>query len=118
MPTTSERTSFEIFKKDRASTTLGQVSAEPLTWTVPNAVTVGAASGELIAAASGNGRLVQIKVPTTATTGIHINFGAAATTSKMFVEPGERVTYSTEQQVTAIRGGASDVTVYVASAVV
>lgn len=96
-----------------SGSSLGQVSDEPLTWTVADAVTVGAASGTLVAAATGIGRLVGISVPNTATGGVHINLGGgAATTNKYLLQPGDRIFIPTEQAITAIRAGASDVTVY------
>lgn len=100
-------------KPGQTSYSAGQVSSEPLTWTSGTKVTVGAASGTLVAAGTGAGRLVVLKVPSTATTGIHIRKdGGVATTSYMFVEPGEVREISTEQAITAIRGGGSDVDVY------
>lgn len=109
---------FQAYRLNAANVSVGQVSSEPLTWTAPNASTVGVASGELIAAATGAGRTVVITVPATATGGIHINFGAAATTSKYLIEPGKSLIIATEQQITAIRAGASDVTTYVLTGVV
>lgn len=111
-------TEFQPFKRNATSVSIGQVSSEPLTWTASDAATVGAASAELVAAGTGTGRIVRIKVPVSATTGICINFGAAATTVKHLIEPGETEFLATEQQIRAIRAGASDVTVYVSVGVV
>lgn len=111
-------TRHEIFKKDRSSTSVGQVSADPLTWADPTTVTAGAASGVLLAAAAGTGRTVWLKVPVSAATGICVNFGAAATTSDMLIEPGETIFLATEQEIRCIRAGTGDVTVYITSGVV
>lgn len=97
-----------------ASSSLGQVSSQPLTWAVTAKNSVTNASETIAAAAAGVGRTVGIKVPVTATTGICIDFGAtAATTNSFLVEPGETLFISTTQAVNAIRAGASDVDVYV-----
>lgn len=112
------QTRHEIFKRDKATTSLGQVSSEPLTWSDPDKVTATNASGALLAAGTGTGRLVWIKVLSTATTGVCINFGAAATTSDMPIEPGEAVFISTEQAINVIRLGALNCDVYVAYGVV
>lgn len=103
---------FQAYRLNAAGISVGQVSSEPLTWTSGSVATVGVASAELVAAGTGTGRTVIIKVPSTATTGIHINFGAAATTSTFFIESGEVLAIATEQQIRAIRGGGSDVSVY------
>lgn len=106
---------FHSQRQDRAASSIGQVSSEPLTWAVTAAVTVGAASGTLLAAAAGTGRLVWIKVPSSASVGIHIDFAAAAATTDMLIEPGETVFIATEQEIRAIRAGSADVTVYLAA---
>lgn len=111
-------TRFEPHRENRSNNSIGQVSDEPLTFTAPDASVVGAASAELVAAGTGTGRTVIISVPSTATAGIHVNFGAAATTNKFLIQPGGSLTLVTEQQIRAIRAGASDVTVYVLTGVV
>lgn len=100
------------------ASSIGQISNEPLTWTASDAVTVGAASGVLLAAAEGTGRVVRIKVPLSATTGICINYAAPATTAKQLIEPGETEYIPTEQEIRAIRAGAVDVTTHVSAGVV
>lgn len=104
---------FQAYRLNAANVSVGQVSSEPLTWTVTAKNSVSSTSEEIAAAGTGAGRTVLIKVPTSATTGICINFGAAATTSSYLIEPGEARSFATEQQVQAIRAGASDVDVYV-----
>lgn len=115
----SSTSHHEPFKRDKASASLGQVSDEPLTFTNDGVITVTNASGTLLAAGTGNGRQIWIKVPITADTGICINFGgAAATTSTQLVEPGETVFIPCEQAITAIRAGSTNVSVYVSHGVV
>lgn len=111
MPLLSE---FQAYRADAVGQSSGQVSEEPLNTQEANArVTVGAASGAIAAAGTGDGRLVRITVDPAGVTGIHIALGEAATTSKMRLYPGESITISTELAVNGIRGGASDVTVEV-----
>ena len=100
-----------------SGSSIGKVSDEPLTFTAPDASTVGSTSAELVAASAAPTRNVVISIPNTATGGIHINFDAAATTSKYLLQPGDRLALSTLQQIRAIRAGASDVTVYVLTGV-
>jgi hypothetical protein len=91
----------------------GQVSDENLTFGTPTKVTVGAASGVLLAAAAGDGRNVWICVPSTADTGVHVNMtGVAATTSHFLLPPGVYI-FPSAQEIRAIRGGAADVSVFV-----
>lgn len=97
-----------------ASSSLGQVSDLPLTWTVVASNSITNASEEIVAAAAGVGRTVVIVVPPGSDTGVCINFGAtAATTSSLLLPPGFYV-FNTAQAINAIRAGASDVTVYCA----
>lgn len=98
-----------------AGSSIGQVSALPLTWTAGTVNSISNASEELVAAGTGSGRTVWIKVPVGAVTGICIAFGAtAATTSTTLIEPGETVFISTAQAINAIRAGGTDVSVYTA----
>lgn len=101
-----------------SGSSLGMVSGQPMNWTVIAVNSVSNTSEEIAPAASGIGRVVRIKVPSTATTGVCINFGAAATTSSHLIEPGEAVAFNTTQQIQAIRAGSVDVNVYVVTGVV
>jgi hypothetical protein len=105
-------------KPGQTGYSVGQVSQEPLTWAVGAAVTVGAASGVLQAGGVGVGRLVWIKVPSSAAIGVYIDFGAVASAADMFIEAGESVFIATEQEIRAIRAGGSDVTVHIAVGVI
>lgn len=88
------------------------------TLTMPDVSVVGATSAEIVAAAAGTGkREITIHLPTTVTTGIHINVGAAATTSKFLLQPGNFITLNTRQQIQAIRAGIADVNAYIIIAV-
>lgn len=108
-----KNSNYQMQRQTAAGLSIGQVSDEPLTWEDPTTVTAGAASGVLVAANPGVGATVWIKVPVSATTGVCINFGAAATTSDQLIEPGEAVFLPTEQEIRVIRAGSSDVTVHV-----
>lgn len=67
----------------------------------------------LIAGGDGSTREVTISVPATADVGIHVNFDADATTANFFIEKGTRSPpFRTQQEIRAIRGGASNVTAY------
>ncbi|MBW3583450.1 MAG: hypothetical protein KY455_10170 [Euryarchaeota archaeon] len=103
---------------NKSNRELGQVSAEPLTFTSPGQGLVQVASAELVAAGAGTGRLVIISVPDDADTGIRINFGAAATATDYLIGPGQEKAFPTEQAIHAIRAGAVDVTVQLLTAVV
>lgn len=108
---------FQAYRLNAAGLSVGQVSSEPLTWT-PIAVNSVTASEEIAPAATGTGRLVAIKLLSSAPTNIHINFGAAATTDHFPIEPGEVLILSTEQQIRAISNTGAAVNVYVMTAVV
>lgn len=93
-----------------------KLSGVNYTYAVPTQATVGSASGEIVPSTSGF-RKVIIKVHPTATAGIYVNFGAAATSAHFLLGPGEVATYHTAQQIRAIRAGAVDVTIYIQTAV-
>lgn len=96
-----------------ASSTLGKVYPGPLTFAASQG-TVGAASGTLVAADASNTRKVILFVPSTADTGITINFGAAAVVATHFFIPsGASLEIDTVNEIRAIRNGAADVTVYI-----
>lgn len=94
-----------------------EVAEADLTITVPNAVTVGSSSSTIVASATSGERDILISVPTTADTGIHVNVGAAATTSKFLIQSGGRLVLNTNQAVHAIRAGSADVTAYLITGV-
>lgn len=94
-----------------------EVAEADLTITVPNAVTVGSTSSTIVASATSGERDILISVPTTADTGIHVNVGAAATTSKFLIQSGGRLVLNTNQAVHAIRAGSADVTAYLITGV-
>lgn len=102
----------QMQRQNAASYSIGQVSDEPLSWTVLAAATVGAASGVLVPAGSGVGRTVALKVPSSAADGILLDYGADASATDWLLEAGESIVVNTEQEVRAIRAGAADVTVY------
>ena len=102
----------QMQRQNAAGYSIGQTSDEPLTWTVLAAATVGAASGVLVPAGSGTGRTVVLKVPSTATAGVLIDYAAAADATDWFIEAGESLVVPTRQEIRAIRAGAADVTVY------
>lgn len=112
-----DRTNRQAGKQGPAQS-IGQVSDEPLTWTVTPDVTVGAASGVLLAAATGTGRRVTLYVPEAAVAGIRIDFGAAAGATDFLLEPGRSWSEPTEQEIRAVRAGASDVAVSIMVGVV
>lgn len=92
------------------------VALPNITASAPVASTVGSSSAELIAATVGI-RPVLISVPTSADTGICINFDAAATTSNFLIESGGALKVNTAQQIRAIRAGSTNVTAYVLTGV-
>lgn len=95
---------------------LGSVSDQTLDFTDVSAVTVSNSSIALVAAdATGVGRTVIISMKSTVDTGIHISFGGSATTSLLFIGPGI-YSFVTAEAINAIRGGAADVIVYLATA--
>lgn len=94
-----------------------EVADADMMLTVPNAVTVGVADSTIIAAGTTGERDIVISVPTTADTGIYVNAGAAATTSKFLVQAGGRLFLNTNQAIHALRAGAADVTAYIITAV-
>ena len=101
-----------------ASSSLGKVLDQPLTYSASQA-TVAVASAQVLAADSTNNtRKVTLFVPSTADTGITINFGAAAVVATHFFIPaGGTLEISTLQAIHAIRNGAADVTLYILSGV-
>lgn len=101
-----------------SSSSLGSVSDQPLTFTAADAQSVDGDT-EIAAASTASGpRLVLVKMLATAANGVHINFGAAATTNKLPLEPGQTMIFATKQQVKAIKAsGGAAVNVYVATAV-
>ena len=110
---------FRHQKPGQKAYSSGQVSEEPLTYAFPDAVTIGAASTVILAAASsGVGRVVILYVPEAAVGGVHLNVAGAATTSKFLLEPGKSIPLNTLQEIRGIRAGASDVTVYLYHGVV
>jgi hypothetical protein len=108
----TQRTTFEGIRP-YAGLHAGQISDDPLTFAVTPRVTVGNASGVLLAAASGTGRNVWIVVPPTADTGIIIDYGVAAAAATGFLLPPGAWIIPTTQEIRAIRAGAADVTTYV-----
>lgn len=84
-----------------------------LTYSEPTQPTVGAAAANIVAAGSAKFRRITIWVPNSADTGIHINPAGTATTSHFLLQPGASRSYDTNQAISAIRGGAVDVTPYV-----
>lgn len=88
------------------------VTDSELTVDVPVAVSVTGTSAEIVAASTGI-RHVVLSVPTSADTGIYVNFGAAATSSNFLIESGGALKVNTPQQIRAIRAGSSNVTAYV-----
>jgi len=96
-----------------SSSSIGKVSDEPGTQSLSDRITVGNATGALIAASTAVSRTVLITVPTSADTGIHVNAGAAATTSEALIHPGQSVVVTTKQAINAIRGGSADIVVEV-----
>lgn len=101
-------------KTENANYQAGKTSQEPLTWT-PSQVVAGAASGTLAAASSAVTRRVAIVVPSSADTGVYLNYGAtaAAAGTGFFLPAGSSREWDTLQKVNVIRAGAADVTVYV-----
>jgi len=94
-----------------------EVVAEPnLSITSPTASSVTGSDGIIVAASSGI-RPIVVSVPTSADTGIYVNFDAAATSSNFLVEAGGRLLVNTAQAIHAIRAGASNVTAYVLTGV-
>lgn len=93
------------------------VSETDLTVTVPNAATVTAVDSTIVAAGATGERDIVVAVPTTADTGIYVNFGAAATSSKFLMQPGSSLKANTNQALHALRAGAADVTVYLMTGV-
>lgn len=93
---------------------LGQVSEAKLQWTNVDAVTISNASKQLLAANAGTSRTVAIKLDVNADTGIHVAFGATATTNHFLIEPGETLIVTTGQKINAIRASSAtnDNTVY------
>lgn len=88
------------------------VAHTELTMAAPTSVSVTGSSAEIVAASAGI-RHVVISVPTTADTGIYVNFGAAATSSNFLIEAGGALKLNTPQQIRAIRAGSTNVTAYV-----
>jgi hypothetical protein len=88
-------------------------------FTVPDVVAVTNASTQLVAAAAGVDRIVAIMVDPEEVAAVHVNLGAAATTSKWRLAPGKGLIFMTTQQVTAIReaSAVANVNVYTMTAV-
>lgn len=101
-----------------SSSSLGSVSDQPLTFTTPDKVNVDGDT-ELVAASVVSGpRIVVVTMLASAANGVHLNFGAAATTNKIPLEPGQTRIFATKQQVKAIKAsGGAAVDVYLATAV-
>ena len=98
------------------SSALGMVSDQPLDFTDVAAVTVSNVSIALVAAdATAVGRTVVISMKATADTGIHISFGGTADSTDLFLGPGI-YSFVTREAIKAIRAGAADVVVYLATA--
>lgn len=99
-----------------SASNLGQVSDQPLTFTDVAAVTVSNSDIALVAAdAAGIARTVIISMKPNVDTGIHLSFGGTAATTDLFLPPGI-YSFVTQQAVSAIRAGAADVIVYLATA--
>lgn len=62
-------------------------------------------------------RQIRLKVPSTADTGVYLEFGGGAATTKHFVEAGDCEYFDSNQAITVIRAGAANVTVYVSTGV-
>lgn len=104
---------LQIGDADVNETNQVTVKQTALTLTTPDKVTVGSASGPLLAAGTASAlRPILVSVPTTAVGGIHIAVGGAATTNKFLVEAGGVLTINTGQAINAIRAGLVDVDVY------
>lgn len=101
-----------------STSTLGMVSDQTLTFTAADAVSVDGDTEIAAVSAVSGPRLVVISLLSSAANGVHINFGAAATTNKLPIEPGQTRIFATKQQVKAIKAsGGAAVNVYVATAV-
>lgn len=98
------------------ASSLGQVSDQPLTFSDAAAVTVSNSDIALVAAdTAAVARTVILSMKSTVDTGIHVSFGGAAATTDLFLGPGV-YSFVTTQAINAIRAGAADVIVYIATA--
>lgn len=101
-----------------SSSSLGSVSDQALTFTAADAVSVDGDTEIAAASTAAGPRLVVVTMLSSAANGVHLNFGAAATTNKLPLEPGQTRIFATKQQVKAIKAsGGAAVNVYVATAV-
>jgi hypothetical protein len=75
-------------------------------------VTCTGTSGTLYAASSGAPREVTVSLLAAADTGIHVGFGATATSSMFLIQPGQAITFNGRQSITCIRAGSANVTAY------
>lgn len=101
-----------------SSSALGSVSDQPLTFTAPDKTSVDGDTEIAAASTAAGPRLVMVKMLSSAANGVHLNFGAAATTNKLPLEPGQTLIFATKQQIKAIKAsGGAAVDVYVATAV-
>lgn len=80
-----------------------------LTYAEPTQATVGAVAANVVASASATFRRVTIALRSTADTGIYLNPAGTATTSHFLLQPGGSRSYDTNQAISAIRAGGSDV---------
>lgn len=102
-----------------ASSSLGKVSDQPLTYATPTQVVVAVGSTAILATSTAITRTYTLFIPANAAVdangyAIFINpAGAAATTSHFGIPAGGSVTLTSLQAVNGIRAGSSDVTIMV-----
>jgi hypothetical protein len=75
-------------------------------------VTCTGTSGTLYAASSAAPREVTVSLLVAADTGIHVGFGATATTSMFLIQPGQAITFSGRQSITCVKAGSASVVAY------
>lgn len=96
-----------------AASSLGKVQTAPGTPSLSDRITVGSTTTAIIAASTALSRTILIYVPSTADTGVHLNFGASATTSEFLAPPGFVGSFDTLQALNGIRGGSTNIVVEV-----
>lgn len=96
-----------------SASSLGKVQTAPGTMSLSSRITVTNATTAIIAASTALSRTILIVVPQSADTGVHINFGASATTSEFLCPPGFVGSFDTLQALNGIRGGSTNIVVEV-----